>query len=335
MHGRVMSITVNRYAPGRLTAVQGRMALGESYGKQGGIGLAVAAILATTAGTMTIRDPLVRPPFRQSHQYYPSLSYTPLSSPTSSAQPSAPPARITFALAPVPAPGTERMRPAVLPPNVVASAASSAVLDRQKSVAAVAPTAVSVERDVPALTITQSSSSREPERLGEIRAEAREPLKISEASPAHLPPPVLLGGTGAPSGDDASVGLDYVYSDQARVADVAIQAAVESSSSETIQPIRVEGGVAFAVQTSINGKSSGRLTLLVLSPNESTGEYAAKEIYLKLIDLVGLLSPRMSPELLSEITSSSHADKFVTFNDLRSHGISVSFDHNDRLVLKS
>ena len=343
MQGRAMATAVNRYAvtpPVRLTAFDGRTtAFGESFGKQGGIGLGIAAILATTAGTLTIRNPLVWPPFRQSHQYYPSLSYAPLPSPTLGAKPSARPASRTFALAPVPTSGTERNRPAVLPPSVVAPAALSAVLDRQKRtvapLAAIVRTAASVEPDVPALTEVRTSSPREPERLIGVRAEPQEPLTISEASSAQLPQSAVLGGIGALSDDDASVGLDYVYSNQARVADVAIQAAMEPPSSETIQPIRVEGGVTFAVQTSINGKSSGRLTLLVLSPNGSQGEYASKEIYLKLSDLISLLSNRMSPELLSDIESSSHADKFITFNDLRSHGVSVSFDHNDRLILKS
>lgn len=101
------------------------------------------------------------------------------------------------------------------------------------------------------------------------------------------------------------------------------------------QPVQTSRGVEFAVRTNINGVKAGSITLLLADTELNHPQYVADNISVRLGDIVGLLAPLMRPEVAAWLNSSAASQQHVTLNDLRSHGILVSFDDDDRLVFKT
>lgn len=82
--------------------------------------------------------------------------------------------------------------------------------------------------------------------------------------------------------------------------------------------------VAFDVAAKVNGTAAGRVSLLI-----KDGE----NISVRLADLLGILQPRIEPELYDRLAGAQAAQSYVTFNDLRAAGIAVRFDDRDRLLI--
>ena len=98
--------------------------------------------------------------------------------------------------------------------------------------------------------------------------------------------------------------------------------------------IQTSQGVEFAVHTKINGAPGGTLALLLADTELGRPQYLANNISIRLGDIIELLGSRMQPEFARQAKSSTAAQQYVTLNDLRSQGIVVSFDDDDRLVFK-
>lgn len=101
------------------------------------------------------------------------------------------------------------------------------------------------------------------------------------------------------------------------------------------RPHQVRDGIAFEVSARVNGATMGRLSLLIAGGDIRHPEYTCDDISVRLADLLVILSPRMDQKLFQALNASQAAEQYVTFNDLRAHGIAVSFDRHDRLLLKT
>ena len=100
------------------------------------------------------------------------------------------------------------------------------------------------------------------------------------------------------------------------------------------RPRQTRSGVEFEVSTRIGGAAAGRLPLVIVDGDMDHPEYISEEIAVRLSDIISLLSSRMESGLLNKLSCSKNAQQYVTFNELRSCGISVRFDDRDNLVLK-
>lgn len=89
---------------------------------------------------------------------------------------------------------------------------------------------------------------------------------------------------------------------------------------------RTGNGIEFNVPTKINGTMAGNVPLLIADK---------QNISVKLGEILALIEPMMDKAEFAALSASSSANEFVTLNDLRAAGISVSFDKHDRLVLRA
>ena len=245
------------------------------------------------------------------------------------------------------APGSSRIAPAkspVVPVEREPAAATTTAMARKK---------VGGGAGLPDLALAQRSNMALPvpdhgiapsmiARTGAANGVPAAAILDTTADPAQPPASSASASIIADSdvlrGDDdglSATGQAGSEPGQSVTRSVSVGPALDAPSATSAQMRRIADGVELDVKTAINGKSAGSITLTILSPNEANDEYVSNEIYLKVSDLVNLLSDRMSPELLKEISASPHVADFITLNDLRAQGISASFDHHDRLVLKA
>jgi hypothetical protein len=110
------------------------------------------------------------------------------------------------------------------------------------------------------------------------------------------------------------------------------------SSPLPIDPItryeQTSRGVQFTVRTVINGAAAGTLNLLIEHAMIKHPELASSDFSVRLADLVALFKPRMTSASFATLMAAVSANSYVTLNDLRARGISVKFDHHDRLAFK-
>lgn len=107
----------------------------------------------------------------------------------------------------------------------------------------------------------------------------------------------------------------------------------ESPVSRSIgSPRETWSGIEFEVSTRVRGKPAGKLVMLIANARLDYPERTANELSVKLSDIIALLSSRMGSGEVTRLMSSTHAQQYITLNDLRSSGISVSFDDHDHLV---
>ena len=114
-----------------------------------------------------------------------------------------------------------------------------------------------------------------------------------------------------------------------------VDAASLASSFGIAHPTQTVRGVEFYVATRINGTPGSALSLLIPFADMDHPELISDQISVRVDDVLNLLRHRVNDKLFAQIISSKHSQKYVTLNELRSAGISVSFDHHDRLVFKA
>jgi hypothetical protein len=108
------------------------------------------------------------------------------------------------------------------------------------------------------------------------------------------------------------------------------------ASSQSISQFKQTGsGIEFEVGARVNDLAAGRLPLLIAGADAKRPDRISHEISVRVIDIINLLGSKMEPELLAKLSSSSAAAQYVTLNELRSSGITVSFDKRDRLLLRA
>jgi hypothetical protein len=197
-----------------------------------------------------------------------------------------------------------------------------------ETAASVVPVAYSIVPSAPddtaAAPIEQAESDPLPPSVEEgatpAAMVAAPPTAVQVAAPRSMPGPAARPGD--PPAPGAGQGLVR-----------ALPAALPATDS--IGAVRPSArGVEFAVATLVNGAQAGRLPLLIVK-TDGRRDRPSSEIYVRVADLLGLFSARMSPQLFADLSTARAAQAFVTLNELRAHGIAVSFDDHDRLVFKA
>lgn len=91
-------------------------------------------------------------------------------------------------------------------------------------------------------------------------------------------------------------------------------------------------GIEFSVGTRINGQAGGKLTLWIAGAVAGRTAQPATGLWVRLGDVLGLLSDRMEPAAFAKLSAAQDANAYVSLGKLRAAGVPVRFDDKDQLV---